>query len=154
MTDHATPARATRSGDGLHPHTKARIQALAGMLPLILVGALVSDTGPGFLLIVMLGFWLFLLAGFAEKNWSAPTAAWREHRIMTLERQLRDAEAHLQAQADTVVIDIRTSRGSSELTRRVEAARARERLHAEPSHAELAAAEKAIASAFVPADEQ
>lgn len=132
---------------------KSYAWAIAGMVPVVAIAAAISDQVAGVVLIITAAVWNQVAAARAEHWAQAPKNAWRERRIMHLERQLRDAEALAKANADTVVVDLRFKGGQgSELARRVEAARERERLQAEPTAAEVAKAKADMVAAFEPFD--
>lgn len=135
------------------PRSKPYLWAIAGMLPITVIATAVTDRVAGFVLIVGAMVWNQYAAALAERHANAPTVAWRERRILHLEGKLRDAEHRADVYADTAVVDLRFQGGQgSELARRVEAARDRERLHAEPTAAELTHAKTAMVDAFAPID--
>lgn len=138
-------------------HTKARLWAVAGLVPCILVATWVSGPSTpdaGALLILAALGWAWITAVLAEHAWQTPTVKWLERRNRDLEAQVTDLETAFRLparrRAEEAVIDLRDRHrptGSSDLRQRVEAARAQR--EAEPTDTEIKAAESAARSAFV-----
>lgn len=141
----------------MNGHTKARLWAVAGLVPCILVATWLSGPSTpdaGALLIFAALGWAWISAVLAEHAWQQPTVKWLERRNRDLEAQVADLETAFRLaarrRAEEAVIDLRDRQrptGTTELLRRLKAARSEG--EPEPTDAELRTAEDAARAAFV-----
>lgn len=150
-------------------HTKARLWAVAGAVPAVVVAGWVG--GPVALLITAALFWAWVTAVLSEHAWQTPTVKWLERRNAQLEKQQAATEAAMrvmarrQARAEAGIVDLRedgtltraAEQRQTELRRRLEETAAarweqdaleRARLHAEPTPAEIDEAKADIVRSF------